>query len=64
MMRSLDELFRLDEIQRVPHLLSYIQVQVDENQINGEFVLAGSHQLELNEAITQSLAGWSSRAVV
>ena len=47
----------LDEIQRVPHLLSYIQVRVDENQINGEFVLTGSHQLELNEAITQSLAG-------
>ncbi len=47
----------LDEIQRVPHLLSYIQVRVDENQVNGEFVLTGSHQLELNEAITQSLAG-------
>ena len=47
----------IDEIQRVPHLLSYIQVRVDENQINGEFVLTGSHQLELNEAITQSLAG-------
>jgi uncharacterized protein len=47
----------IDEIQRVPQLLSYIQVRVDENQINGEFVLTGSHQLELNEAITQSLAG-------
>lgn len=47
----------LDEIQRVPMLLSYIQGRVDENGINGEFVLTGSHQLELKEAIGQSLAG-------
>jgi len=47
----------LDEIQRVPILLSYIQARVDENQVNGEFVLTGSHQLELKEAIGQSLAG-------
>jgi len=47
----------LDEIQRVPMLLSYIQARVDENRINGEFVLTGSHQLELKAAIGQSLAG-------
>lgn len=47
----------LDEIQRVPELLSYIQSIVDTNQRNGQFVLTGSHQLELREAITQSLAG-------
>lgn len=47
----------IDEIQRVPELLSYIQVIVDEKQINGQFVLTGSHQLELQEAISQSLAG-------
>jgi len=47
----------LDEIQRVPELLSYIQARVDENKINGEFVLTGSHQLELKAAIGQSLAG-------
>ncbi len=47
----------LDEIQRVPVLLSYIQARVDENLTNGEFVLTGSHQLELKEAIGQSLAG-------
>jgi len=29
----------------------------DENRINGEFVLTGSHQLELKDAIGQSLAG-------
>ncbi len=47
----------LDEIQRVPILLSYIQVIVDEQKKNGQFVLTGSHQLKLHEAITQSLAG-------
>lgn len=47
----------LDEIQRVPNLLSYIQVIVDERKQNGQFVLTGSHQLQLRESITQSLAG-------
>jgi|694.fasta_scaffold07306_19 predicted AAA+ superfamily ATPase len=47
----------LDEIQRVPKLLSYIQVIVDESDHKGLFILTGSHQLELHQAITQSLAG-------
>ncbi len=47
----------LDEIQRVPELLSYIQAIVDVEKRNGQFVLTGSHQLALREAITQSLAG-------
>lgn len=47
----------LDEIQRVPELLSYIQVIVDTKKMNGQFVLTGSHQLELRDAINQSLAG-------
>jgi predicted AAA+ superfamily ATPase len=46
-----------DEIQRVPALLSYLQGIVDEEQLNGRFVLTGSHQLALRAAITQSLAG-------
>jgi predicted AAA+ superfamily ATPase len=46
-----------DEIQRAPHLLSYLQGIVDEGGGNGRFVLTGSHQLELREAIGQSLAG-------
>jgi len=46
-----------DEIQRAPVLLSYLQAIVDENQVNGQFVLTGSHQLELRAAIAQSLAG-------
>jgi uncharacterized protein len=47
----------LDEIQRSPELLSYIQVKVDEKRITGSFILTGSHQLELSAAISQSLAG-------
>ncbi len=47
----------LDEIQRVPELLSYIQVTVDEADTKGMFILTGSHQLELHQAIAQSLAG-------
>lgn len=47
----------LDEIQRVPSLLSYIQGIVDEKDQKGLFILTGSHQLELHESITQSLAG-------
>lgn len=47
----------IDEIQRVPELLSYIQGIVDETQENGMFLLTGSQQLQLNESVSQSLAG-------
>jgi hypothetical protein len=47
----------IDEVQRVPELLSYIQTRVDESGINGQFILTGSRQFELMEAVTQSLAG-------
>jgi predicted AAA+ superfamily ATPase len=49
-----------DEVQRVPELLSWIQVLVDEGVAPGSFILTGSHQLRLREAITQSLAGRTS----
>ncbi len=47
----------LDEIQRVPELLSYLQVMADEVGQNGLFVLTGSEQFRLSDAISQSLAG-------
>lgn len=50
----------LDEIQRVPTLLSYIQGIVDEQQKPGQFILTGSHQPDLQQAVTQSLAGRSA----
>ena len=50
----------LDEIQRVPELLSYIQVIVDESKQKSMFVLTGSHQFKLMSSINQSLAGRTS----
>lgn len=47
----------LDEIQRVPELLSYIQVHVDEFKKAGYFILTGSQNFLIHEAITQTLAG-------
>lgn len=47
----------LDEIQRVPELLSYIQVEVDAEPRKGQFILTGSHQGALKQAVSQSLAG-------
>lgn len=47
----------LDEIQNVPALLSYLQVMADESRSNGLFVLTGSEQFKLSDAISQSLAG-------
>src|SRR3989338_4882738 len=47
----------LDEVQRAPWLLSYIQGIVDDNQKKSMFILTGSHQQSLHESISQSLAG-------
>ncbi len=47
----------LDEIQKAPELLSYIQGIVDEQQKEGMFIISGSQQFELMDSITQSLAG-------
>ncbi len=47
----------IDEFQYVPELLSYIQVQSDEKDRPGYFVLTGSQNFLMNQAITQSLAG-------
>jgi uncharacterized protein len=47
----------LDEIQRLPLLLSYLQGIVDEPDLKSRFILTGSHQPLLQEAISQSLAG-------
>ncbi|MHB8910399.1 MAG: ATP-binding protein [Syntrophales bacterium] len=47
----------IDEIQRVPDLVSYIQGIVDERKIPGQFILTGSRQFEVMDAVNQSLAG-------
>jgi len=47
----------LDEIQHAPALLSYIQTYVDEHQKPGYIVITGSHNILLNQTISQTLAG-------
>ncbi len=47
----------IDEAQHVPSLFSYIQTIVDKEKKRGYFILTGSQNFSLNEAITQSLAG-------
>lgn len=47
----------IDEAQRTPLLFSYIQTEVDEKKIMGQFVLTGSQNFLLLEKVTQSLAG-------
>ena len=44
----------LDEIQRAPDLVSYLQSMVDKNPAPGRFVLTGSHQFELMTQVSQS----------
>lgn len=47
----------LDEVQRLPELLSYLQGVIDREGGKGRFILTGSHQPRLHEAVSQSLAG-------
>ena len=47
----------LDEFQYAPEILSYIQVESDEKKRPGYFVLTGSQNFFMNEAVSQSLAG-------
>jgi uncharacterized protein len=47
----------IDEIQRKPVLLSYIQGIVDKSRQPGMFILTGSHQPDLHQAVSQTLAG-------
>lgn len=47
----------LDEVQQAPDLLGYLQVQVDQDPTPGRFILTGSQQFALSQAISQSLAG-------
>ena len=47
----------IDEIQRVPQLLSQIQVSVDQDSRFGRFILTGSQNFSMMKAVAQSLAG-------
>jgi uncharacterized protein len=47
----------IDEVQRAPDLLSYLQGVVDDDATPGSFVLTGSQHFGLTAALSQSLAG-------
>lgn len=47
----------LDEIQKYPELVSYLQADVDENENTGRFILSGSENLSLSHTVSQTLAG-------
>lgn len=47
----------LDEVQRVPDLLSYLQGIVDDHPAPGQYVLTGSHLPGVRQAVSQTLAG-------
>lgn len=47
----------LDEFQHAPLILSYIQLAVDRDYKPGYFILTGSQNFLMNEAISQTLAG-------
>lgn len=50
----------IDEIQYVPDLLSYIQVNTDIQKTAGQYIISGSQNLLLMDSISQSLAGRAS----
>lgn len=55
--KEYDKYVIMDEVQRVPHIISYMQTIVDRDKLMGQFILSGSQNLHLMETITQSLAG-------
>lgn len=54
----------LDEVQRVPELLSYLQSAVDARGKAGLFILTGSQNFDLLHSITQTLAGRTAMATL
>lgn len=47
----------IDEIQRVPELLSSIQYFADEKKLNGKIIITGSQNILLMQSVSQTLAG-------
>lgn len=47
----------IDEVQRFPDLLSYMQDEVDTQKLPGRYIITGSQNFALTERVTQSLAG-------
>ncbi len=54
----------IDEVQRVPSLLSYLQTHCDNANREGMYILTGSHTNALKQSIDQSLAGRTGLATL
>ncbi|MGB9553477.1 MAG: ATP-binding protein [bacterium] len=63
-LKRIGEKVILDEIQRAPALLSYIQGLVDKNNFSGKYILTGSQQLQAMNKISQTLAGRTAIVVL
>lgn len=50
----------IDEIQNVPDLASWLQVEIDQNPEPGQWILTGSQNFAISESVSQSLAGRSA----
>lgn len=50
----------IDEVQRVPDLLSYLQGLIDNDPRPGRWIVSGSHNPAFPESVSQSLAGRTS----
>jgi hypothetical protein len=47
----------IDEVQKVPEIFSYLQLEIDKSNKKGRFILTGSSNFTLMESVTQTLAG-------
>jgi len=47
----------IDEVQRVPNLLSYLQTHLDDSTLKGNYILTGSQNFQLSNQISQTLVG-------
>ena len=56
-LRDLDTPAVIDEVQHVPSLFPYLKEAADARGANGLYVLTGSENFALNEAVSESLAG-------
>ena len=50
----------IDEIQNVPELASWLQVEIDRDPRAGRWILTGSQNFAITESVSQSLAGRSA----
>jgi len=56
-LRNIEKPICLDEIQKVPNILEYIKIDIDNQRVNGDFLLTGSANILDNQEVKETLAG-------